>query len=167
MSNETIEKASKIVREHGIWLSIQNMLLLPGETFETAMETFNLNVRCKPNFSTASKFQPYPGLELTETAIQMGFLKRGQFENELPDNFHWISILKFSNLNDVDKVNNLLNLFTFGVTFPFMKPFIYLLLRIPNNKLHHYIDDMLMDYPEIAQEKDQPQHENGREQERG
>lgn len=142
MTNAQIEKAAEIVHNHGMSLRIQNILLLPGETLKTALETFNLNARCKPEIATASKFQPYPGLDLTEKAIEMGYLKRGEFEHNLPDNLHWISILKFRNIREVGRINNLLNLFTFGTYFTSLKPIIYLLIMLPNNKLHHHIDNI-------------------------
>lgn len=141
MTNSQIEKAIKIVHDRGLGVRIQNILLLPGETLKTAVETFNLNARCKPEIATASKFQPYPGLELTEKAIEMGYLKRGEFEDNVPDNFHWKSILKFRDTREVEKIDNLLNLFTFGTYFTLFKPLVYLLIRLPNSKLHHHIDN--------------------------
>jgi len=142
MTNQQIERAAKIVHDKGLIFFIQNILLLPGETLETALETFELNVRCRPQVSTASKFQPYPGIELTEKAIEMGLLERGKFENSIPDNFHWISILKFPDRREFERMNNLLHLFTFGVAFSFLKPLVYLLIRLPTSKLHYHIDNI-------------------------
>jgi len=142
MTNAQIEKAIKIVHDHGVNIRIQNMLLLPGETFKMAMETFNLNVRCRPESAAVSKFQPYPGTELTEKAIEMGHIKRGEFENAIPNDFHWISLLKFSNKREVEKINNLLNLFAFGTYFTFLKPLVYLLVKLPSCILHRHIDNI-------------------------
>ena len=142
MSNAQIEEAAKIVHDKGLVFFTQNILLLPGETLETALETFELNVRCRPQVPTASKFQPYLGIELTEKAIEMGHLERGKFENNIPDNFHWISILKFLDQREFEKMNNLLHLFTFGVVFPFLKPLVYFLLKLPTSRLHYHIDNI-------------------------
>lgn len=142
ISNKFIEEVATLLHSYGIAMKIQNILLLPGETFETAMETFELNARCKPEIATASKFQPYPGLELTEKAVEFGHLKENDVGKNLPENFHWISTLKFADEREVDKINNILNLFTFGTYFTFMKPIILLLVKIPNNILHHHIDNI-------------------------
>jgi radical SAM superfamily enzyme YgiQ (UPF0313 family) len=142
VTNIQMLKGARIVHDYGLGMRIQNILLLPGETFKTAMETFELNIKSKPEVATASKFQPYPGMELTEKAIEMGYLKRGEFEDNIPDNFHWISILKFNNNHEVEKINNLLNLFTFGTYFTFLKPLICLLIKLPNSKFHHHIDNV-------------------------
>jgi len=69
MTNEQIQDSIDIIHENGIGVRIQNILLLPGETYRTALETFRLNASCKPEVATTSKFQPYPGLELTKKAI--------------------------------------------------------------------------------------------------
>lgn len=142
MTNAQIKKGADIVRSYGMSLRIQNILLLPGETLRTAFQTFNLNVQCKPEIATASKFQPYPGLELTERAIEMGYIKRGGFEANIPDNFHWVSILEFPDKKEKERISNLLNLFTFGTYFTFLKPLIYLLIKLPSNKLYYHIDNV-------------------------
>jgi len=142
MSNAQIERAAKIVHDKGLIFYTLNILLLPGETLKTALETFELNVRCRPQVPTASKFQPYPRIELTEKAIEMGHLERGKFENNIPGNFHWISILKFSDQREFNRMNNLLHLFTFGIVFSFLKPLVYLLIKLPTNKLHYHIDNI-------------------------
>ena len=142
MKDEAVIQGAKLVHRAGMGLKIQNILLLPGETLSSAWKTFDLNAKCRPEVATTGKFQPYPGVELTEKAIEMGHLKRGGFEDRIPDNFHWLSILEFSDHAMVNQVHNLVNLFTFGTYFTFMRPVVKLLSKMSNNKLHHHIDNM-------------------------
>ncbi len=93
---------------------IQNILLLPGRPGEAPGRPSTPQRPLPPEVATTGKFQPYPGIELTEKAIQMGHLERGAFEDRIPDNIHWLSVLKFPDPRMVNEVNNLLNLFTFG-----------------------------------------------------
>lgn len=142
MTNDQIIDAAGRVHRYGMGLRTQNMFLLPGETFKDAMETFDLNIRCRSDIATVSKFQPYPGVALTQTAIDMGHLEKGNFEKNLPDNFHWISLLTFPNAREVNKINNLLHFFTFGTYFPILKPLILLLIKLPNNRFFHHVDNV-------------------------
>ncbi len=72
----------------------------------------------------------------------MGHLERGAFEDRIPDNIHWLSVLKFPDPRMVNEVNNLLNLFTFGTFFTFLRPLVWLLCQLPNGRLHHHIDNV-------------------------
>ena len=142
MKDEAVINGAELVHKAGMGLKIQNILLLPGETLESAWKTFDLNAKCRPEVATTGKFQPYPGVELTEKAIEMGHLQRGDFEDRIPDNIHWLSVLEFSDQSMVNQVHNLVNLFTFGTYFTFTRPVVKLLSKLPNNKLHHHIDNM-------------------------
>ena len=138
-----ILKALNTIHKYEIGVRILNMLLLPGETFGTAMDTVNINIKCKPEIATASKFQPYPGTELTRRAIELGYLKEGEFEEDIPPDFHWKSILKFDNKKEVNKINNLVHFFTLVTCFPIFKGLVMLLINLPNNKIFHHIDNMV------------------------
>jgi len=144
MSNKLIIDGAKIIHDHGMSMNIQNILLLPGETLATALDTFNLNVKCKPEIATASKFQPYPGVELTDYSITEGYLKPGDFEDDIPQDFHWTSVLDFSYLpkKDYNKILNLHNMFTFGTYFTRLRFLVYFLMQFPNGIMHHHIDNM-------------------------
>jgi radical SAM superfamily enzyme YgiQ (UPF0313 family) len=143
-SDEVILNAARIVKENGLLLTIQNMTCLPHETWQDAKQTLELNIRCKPDAAVISKFAPYPKTELTEMAIRDGFLSRGEFEDHIPDNYHWISLLNFKNSKDKQKMEFLVNFFTLAAVFPFLKPLIYLAVRTKKNplieKVYAYID---------------------------
>jgi len=72
MSDEDITDAANILHKYEVKLRTENMVGFPGETWETAMETLKLNVRCKPDIAWASLFQPYPGTELGDLCAENG-----------------------------------------------------------------------------------------------
>jgi radical SAM superfamily enzyme YgiQ (UPF0313 family) len=59
MSDHQIVNAANMVHDAGVKLRIENMVGVPGETWNTALETLDLNIKCKPTIGWASLFQPY------------------------------------------------------------------------------------------------------------
>lgn len=134
ISNEEISKAVELMHKYKISFFIQNMVALPGETLENALNTLKLNAKCNPSYANASIFQPYPGIELTEYAVAHGFYNK---KNDiLYDSFYEKSILNIENKNELE---NLSRLFSLGVEFPILIPFIKLLIRLPGNILFKWI----------------------------
>ncbi len=66
MSNERIVRACAILKDSGIEVNAYNMVGIPGETFEEALETVRLNSQIQPTtswcsfLSALSRKQPYP-----------------------------------------------------------------------------------------------------------
>ncbi len=141
ISNKKLIDISRLIRREGMTLSIQNMLLLPKETWETARKTLELNIECRPHIATATKFQPFPKLELTKKAIEMGLINESDIRDAFEIDMHWKSILRFKDVKMKKRVSNLLNLFTFTVRFPIFKPIVYLLTLLPNNVLFRELDN--------------------------
>lgn len=50
-----------------------NMLVLPGCSFEHDLETLRLNQQCRPDFALAMLWQPYPGTALGNHAREKGY----------------------------------------------------------------------------------------------
>jgi radical SAM superfamily enzyme YgiQ (UPF0313 family) len=80
MSDDQILDAADILHKYDVKLRTENMVGIPGETWETAMQTLDLNVRCKPTIAWASLFQPYPGTELGDFCAE-----KGLFDGNLND----------------------------------------------------------------------------------
>ena len=100
------------------------MVGLPGETIENAIETVKLNGTCKPSFSIASIFQPYPGTELTTYAIEKGLYDDNEEINY--DSFYEKSLLRQPDRNKFEKLSWL---FPIGVGFSRMIFLIKFLIR--------------------------------------
>jgi radical SAM superfamily enzyme YgiQ (UPF0313 family) len=72
MSEEQILRTGDLLTKYRLPHRIGNVIGIPGESFEQMLMTVRLNSRTKPALALGSIFAPYPGLALTDTAIQMG-----------------------------------------------------------------------------------------------
>jgi len=81
-SNEDVIRTVETVRKNGIEVTFQNMVGMPGETYEDFLETVELNRRCQPDWHHLSIFEPYPGIQLYEKCKEMGLLEE-EFDDEM------------------------------------------------------------------------------------
>ena len=132
MTDEQILRAAELLRQHKIPFRIGNVIALPGESLQQMNETVALNIRARPVIGLANIFVPYPGLELTEYAKQIGcYQERPQAE--LPFDYFTRSVLNYSP-QEHRKIYKLMCLFPLLVSFPvlFHRPaFHALLFKIP------------------------------------
>jgi radical SAM superfamily enzyme YgiQ (UPF0313 family) len=85
MSDSIIINAADILHQNGIKLRTENMIGIPHETYDTAMETLKLNIQCKPDIAWASIYQPYPGADLGDKCIEENLFDGDM--DELADSF--------------------------------------------------------------------------------
>ena len=116
-------------------------MMSPTETLEEAKQTVDLNIDCKVNNASTSKFQPYPGTAMAKFAFEKNLVKNGNILEMLPENYHHESILKFSKKDEIG-MSNLVKLFSFTIRFPMMKNFVFAMLPFERlEKLFQRIDD--------------------------
>jgi hypothetical protein len=72
--NEHIVEGARLLREKRIKVLTTNMIGLPGETLDHALETVELNMRLKSDYVRANTFLLFPGLPLVEYARQRGYV---------------------------------------------------------------------------------------------
>ena len=132
MTSEEIIQAGGIIKKYGIRLRAFNMLGIPGETLQSALETIRLNIRLSPDHPWCSIYQPYPGTELADFA-------RGRF---IPENFNIDTVddsyFKNSKLqmNNSLQIQNLQKFFPFVVRYPKFLPIAIKLSRYKSDKLY-------------------------------
>jgi radical SAM superfamily enzyme YgiQ (UPF0313 family) len=133
ISKEQLLKASKLMRKYNIKFITQNILGLPEETWETAMETLDLNIRCKPTYAYATLFQPFPKTELGEYAIKIGLFDGDYtkftshpYREDLYTNIH--PYLK-------KELINLQKLFAMTINFPFLRRYVHFLVKASKNNM--------------------------------
>ena len=143
-SLDSIFKAGNLLKKYGVKLLTENVLGNPGETFEMAMETLELNIKLKPNISNASIFAPYPGLKMTKYAIDGGYFD-GNFD-KLEATYYNSSVLKFKNKGDATKIYNLRCFFSLLTHHPGLMWIIKPLLNLPFEKLFWTIGNILDGY---------------------
>lgn len=133
ISKEQTIKGFKLLRDRKIKFLTFNLIAVPGETIDTAFETLDLNIKCRPTYADSCILTPYPKTEIYDYAVAHGYLDPNI---EYPSSFRGTSLLK---LKDKKKLENLQQLFGITVGFPFLRPFLKLLVRLPNNSLYTII----------------------------
>jgi radical SAM superfamily enzyme YgiQ (UPF0313 family) len=134
MSKEQIINGLKILRDKNVMFSIYNIVGAPGETLETAMETWELTVKCKPTFCDAFFLTPYPKTDIYNYSVANGFFDPGI---EYPETYHERIIL---NLKDKGQLENFMHLLGVAVEFPSLMPLIKnVLIKLPLRPVYNRI----------------------------
>lgn len=74
--NEHIVEGARLLRTKRIKVLTTNMIGLPGETLDNALETVRLNMELKSDYVRANTFLLFPGLPLVEYARQKGYVDK-------------------------------------------------------------------------------------------
>jgi anaerobic magnesium-protoporphyrin IX monomethyl ester cyclase len=135
MSRQQMDNAFRILHDNKIAVASENILGIPGETFDTAMETLRLNIKYRPDNAVATIFQPYPKTALGDLAIKQGFFS-GNFD-AIHESYFNKSALRFRTLSEKRKIENLQKFFGIAVTFPWLIPVIKLAIRLPMSPLYN------------------------------
>jgi anaerobic magnesium-protoporphyrin IX monomethyl ester cyclase len=136
LSNEDIINAARILHKYKIGFKTYNMLGLPDETIETALETLKLNAEIKTDYPWCSIFQPYPSTELGEYTIQRGYLAKGFSCNDI---LPYYSRSMLVNKAEIKQIINLQRFFTVGIKFPFLIPLIKKIIKLPPNIIFDFV----------------------------
>lgn len=116
MSREQILNTSFLLKKYKIPYRIGNIIGLPGESFKQMLKTLELNIETRPFLGFASIFVPFPGLALTQYAIDYGYYKPNIKEG-LPKNLQTKSVMDME-LAENRRVQKLGFLFPIFVQFP-------------------------------------------------
>jgi radical SAM superfamily enzyme YgiQ (UPF0313 family) len=134
MTKEQIIKGIKILRDKNVKFSMYNIIGAPHETMETAMETWELTVKCKPTFCDAFLLTPYPKTEIYDYSVANGFFDPNI---KYPETYHERIIL---NLKDRPQLENFMHLLGVAVEFPWLMPLIKnVLIKLPLRPLYNRI----------------------------
>lgn len=128
---EQIIYVSKLFRKYKLRFIMQNMLCLPTEDLDKALETLKLNIECKPTYAWASIFQPYPKTELAEYSI-----KNELMEGQIGNYYYYDSPLK---VKDKREMENLQRFFDVTVHHPYLLPLVKQLIKLPKNRIFDLI----------------------------
>jgi len=131
MSKEQILEASRILRQHGIAFSTNNMVGLPRGGLAADLETLELNIACRPDYANCFIYQPYPKTELGELACREGLINSfddlsGSVTDDTP--------LRFEP-DEKRQIENLQKLFSVTVEFSCLLPLVRRAIKLPHNRL--------------------------------
>lgn len=134
ISNQDIMSTAKAIRNQGIKLFTFNMVGIPTETIETALDTIDLNIQCKTDYAWVSILQPYPKTRILDIAKSLGLLKSEDYT--IGELYHYDTPL---HLQDKRKFINLHYLFSVCVAYPFFRTQIECLIALPLKPLYIFI----------------------------
>lgn len=124
ISDEALIRGVNLFRRHRIDVTTYNMLGLPGETLDQALQTLQVNIRLRPALAICFIYQPFPGTELSRYALSKGFLSPSMLEklgtSEYGGYFHSRSVLRQKEIEDVENVHKI---FSFVARHPVFFPF--------------------------------------------
>ena len=136
ISNEEIIKIFDLARQYQIRTLAYTMYGLPGETLDGAYETVTLMQKLQPYTVAAQICHLYPGLILTQKALQDGIISESDLEKFGNINFPLRSILQQPGINDV---TNLMKLSMIAIRHPKWGSFIKRLATFRPNILFDII----------------------------
>lgn len=125
MTDGQIIAACHLIRNEGILLEAENIMGLPGVSYEQEKETVRLNIECRPDYPASYIFQPQPKTVLGRRAIEEKLFD-GDFSKM--SNYYRTSVL---NTKGGKRLERLRSLFFFIVRFPFLYRFTDLLVSLP------------------------------------
>jgi len=133
VTDDQIYTTAKLLKKYGIKFRTYNMLGLPGEKLSDAFQTVAINSKIKTDYPWCSLFYPLPGTELAQFADENNLIDSSHKDAE--PSFFKGSSLKSSNRNELI---NLQKLFFYAVKFPWMIPFIKLIIKIKPNIIFEF-----------------------------
>ncbi len=136
VNNEQIRRAAASIKKYGMNLSTYNMLGLPGETFENAMETYQLNREIGTNFAQCSLLQPYPGTKINDYVREMGIY--GQTDREITLNASFFATSKII-LENEREITNLQKLMQVFIQMKVPASTVRKIVKLPENLFFHYV----------------------------
>ena len=139
--NDHIIEGARLLREKGIKVLTTNMIGLPGETLDNALETVELNMVLQSDYVRANTFLLFPGLPLVEYARQNGYVDKDFDIDRSVAQSQDITL----NTPYSKEFKNLASLFWVMVKFtPRWIPFFRRLVALPDNILFRIIGSFNM-----------------------
>ena len=130
ITNEQIVNASRLIKKYGIMLQVYNIIGVPGETIETALETYEMSEKIHPTYAWCSLMQPYPGTEIAEIAKRENLIEK-TFNIDSLDNSYFNTLPL--NFKDKKQMIALQRMFQVGNAFRIPKSLMKYLIKIPPN----------------------------------
>jgi len=131
ITDEQLKHAAALFHEFDLKFCTTNILGLPGETFEQALQTMRFTWELNPTFTWCSVFQPYPRTELG-SLVEKDELVDCLDVDLIEPNYHSGSLLKQP---DIDRSVNLHKFFYVLFAKPGLLKWIKPLLKLPPNSL--------------------------------
>lgn len=131
-SNEQIIETAALLKKYKLKFLTYNMVGIPGETTEQAIETMKLNATIGTDFPWCSIFTPYPGTKIADLIVEKGLVDEDFNSDSFATSYHSSTYLNQGNSKEIVNIHDL---FSYGVSFPFLIPFIKTVIKLPPNPI--------------------------------
>ena len=135
ITNKQLLDAARYCHKYNLRMTTYNMIGLPGETVENAIESINLNYEMNIELAWASIFQPYPGTKLADYSKEKKLIDEDYNVESMTSYYHLTSVLKQKNIK---QLCNLHMFFWFAVKYPIFIPIIKHIIKLPPSRFHHF-----------------------------
>lgn len=135
VNNVSLKKTAALIHRYHIRLAANNMVGLPGETVDQAIETIKLNSALKVDLPWCAIFQPYPGTELADYCLAKGFVNKRDLE-KIGVFFHKESVIHNPQIKELVRLHKLFHL---GVWWPGSIPVIRILIKLPLDPFYQLV----------------------------
>lgn len=140
VTNDQIRNAFRIFNKHGIKNFSQNIVGLPVENpIENALKTIRLNIECKVTYAHFTLLIPFPKTPIERFCKENGYLPESRNIQSLSPSVFTESLLKYRTEKDNRQIDNLHKFCSIVVRYPFLLPFVRLLIKLPRNRFFQYI----------------------------
>lgn len=135
MGRDDLINTARWLKARGIKVYTYNIVGIPGETPEEALETLELNAELGADLAMVSLFQPYPRTPLGDRAVELGWIDEG-FQDFSPS-FYRSSMRRMPHAR---RYRNMVHLFPAAVRFAGLRRAAPLLSRLPLTPLYTGLD---------------------------
>ncbi len=150
VTSQQIREAAGHIKRHGIKLATYNMVGLPGETVENAIETYKLNKQIGTDFTLCSILQPYPGTMINKYVSEKGYYKEKCNKAAWNESVFVSSSLRLDNEKELVNLQKLMQLFLqLGVPLWLVRK----IIKLPRNPFFHCIFKLSFVYNKIRTQK--------------
>jgi radical SAM superfamily enzyme YgiQ (UPF0313 family) len=109
VTTQQIKDAAGLIKKYGIYLYTYNIMGLPGETIDEAIETYKLNKEIGTDFIWCSLLQAYPGTDMSRYVKEHGFLE--DEKSAFDEWFFMSSKIKLENKNEIINLQKMMQFF--------------------------------------------------------
>ena len=130
LDNEGMRIAGRLIKDAGMILYTFNIVGIPGETVDMAMQTVKLNTDMGTDHAWTSICQPYPGTHLEDWAVDNGYLDSDAARKDFQYSYFIDTPLK---LEAKTELCNLQKLMPLLVNAPWLEPVVRRAIELPPN----------------------------------
>lgn len=124
VTDETMLKSFRILRDHDIKIFSNTILGLPDSSLEDDLASLEFTLKCKPTYSGFTVFTPFPGTNLHKYSRDHGYLRNDSpfsITDGFPESMQQNSILNHITKKQKDIHRNILVLAPIANGAPFLK----------------------------------------------